>query len=79
MGDERSLVPVERLAKQMKDPQVQQAAQECLPFLQMRAQEKERALTLLRPSEASPTPETLLRPTSATNNDAQEQLLRPLE
>lgn len=79
IGDERALVPVERLAMQTKYPQVQQAAQECLPYLQTRAQEKERVLTLLRPSDSPTAPETLLRPTSAATDDAQEQLLRPTE
>ncbi|HZT41720.1 MAG TPA: HEAT repeat domain-containing protein [Chthonomonadaceae bacterium] len=79
IGDERALVPVERLAAKTKYPAVQQAAQECLPYLQTRAQEKERALTLLRPSDAGPIPETLLRPTSSATDNMQEQLLRPTE
>ena len=79
IGDEKAIIPVERLVAQTKYSNIQQAAQECLSYLQTRAQEKVQALTLLRPSDTNPPIETLLCPTSAANDNAQEQLLRPLE
>jgi hypothetical protein len=59
---------------------IRQAAEGCLPYLEIRAEEKKQAQTLLRASEASNTAasETLLRAAEATANvTPAEQLLRP--
>jgi hypothetical protein len=70
-----------RAALQQEEHQinrVQQAAQNCLPFLEQRAEQKERQETLLRPSAAVVHPETLLRPmTALPDTEPVEQLLQP--
>jgi HEAT repeat protein len=85
IGDERALPEVEWLAMENADldsdvpPEVRRAAQECLPFLQLRAEQAEQARTLLRastPTDAA-APDTLLRPAQARADDTlPEQLLR---
>jgi hypothetical protein len=80
IGDQRAIEPVTRLTAH-KDPQIREAAQECLSFLQARTTEQQHAMTLLRPSDAmSATPEMLLRPAAAGDSGkSQEQLLRSVE
>jgi hypothetical protein len=59
---------------------IRQAALECIPYLEIRAEEKKQAQTLLRASEASSTAdsERLLRAAEATGSETPaEQLLRP--
>lgn len=58
--------------------EIRQAAQECLPFLEQRAEEERLARTLLRAADASATtPDLLLRPVSTGDHAAlAEQLLR---
>lgn len=81
IGDERALPNVEALTRDPYIfPAVRQAAWDCLPYLQIRAEQAEQAQTLLRASSGSEiSPGTLLRPAqgvSTSSNDAQE-LLRP--
>ena len=81
IGDERALANVEALTRDTEIfPKVRQAARDCLPYLQIRAEQAKQAQTLLRASSGYEiAPETLLRPASgvsAASNDAQE-LLRP--
>ncbi|HZO86760.1 MAG TPA: HEAT repeat domain-containing protein [Chthonomonadaceae bacterium] len=79
IGDERALPNVEWIIESNEPLDVRRAAEECLPYLKMRAEYSEQAQTLLRaaePSEAA-APDTLLRPAqSAAQTDA-SQLLRP--
>ena len=81
IGDERALANVTALTGNSSvSPSVKQAARECLPYLQIRAEQAKQAQTLLRASSSNAAaPETLLRPASGVStasNDAQE-LLRP--
>jgi hypothetical protein len=63
IGDERALPKVEKLAVS-SDPKIAEAARECLPFLQERAERARQAQTLLRPASAADAVPTadLLRP-----------------
>ena len=81
IGDERALPNVSALIREPDIfPVVRQAARDCLPYLQVRAEQAQQAQTLLRASSGSEiAPQTLLRPAqgvSSALNDAQE-LLRP--
>ena len=81
IGGLRELPLVEQLAaipiRTHMDQQLQQAAMECLPYLQIRAEEQRQQTTLLRPSAASVTGDELLRATlPATPIMPDEQLLR---
>lgn len=79
IGDERALPKVEAIAsKQNAYPvEVITAARECLPSLRQLAEASRQANTLLRASEPSPAPETLLRAASGTTVEQSDQLLRP--
>ncbi|HZO89504.1 MAG TPA: hypothetical protein VFB38_14345 [Chthonomonadaceae bacterium] len=82
IGDSRVLPHVEHLAKgkgfAAKDSRIQQAAEECLPFLCERIAGQDAAETLLRGSSASnPTPDQLLRPTAGAPKTEARQLLWP--
>lgn len=59
--------------------QVTDAAHECLPFLEQRAEMRRQAAMLLQPASAPPTvdPDALLRPASAPPAVPEGQLLRP--
>jgi HEAT repeat protein len=59
--------------------EVRKAAQECLPYLRVRAEEARQAKTLLRPTGISETVagETLLRSAQGATSTEVEQLLRP--
>ena len=81
IGDERALANVAALTEDSTvSPSVKPAARDCLPYLQIRAEQAKQAQTLLRASSGNEVaPETLLRPASGVStasNDAQE-LLRP--
>ncbi len=82
IGDYQALPYVEKLlegeGQAAKDPQVQEAARECLPFLQQLAQQEQARQTLLRAAAATPEThsETLLRPASGVPTVDPEQLLR---
>lgn len=58
---------------------IQEAARQCLPFLQIRAAERKQMQTLLRPAGLTDTPEVLLRPAVARGERSSEQLLRIVE
>lgn len=80
VGDESALPAVERLANNAGEvplpSEVVVAAQECLPFLQHRAEEQRNRHTLLRGSYvAEASPDTLLRPAQEVTQDP-HQLLR---
>ena len=83
IGDQRELPLVEQLAaievRTHMDQQLQQAAAECLPYLQIRAEEQRQQTTLLRPSASasSVNSDVLLRATlPAVSAAPDEQLLR---
>lgn len=81
IGDEKALQQVERMAQlpysRNYPKRVVEAAQECLPFLQQRAEQSRQANTLLRASESSTSPETLLRAAQEETSVPPEELLRP--
>ena len=88
VGGAKELATVERLAQglptlqsAMKVPlEIREAAQACLPFLQVRAGEQHARKQLLRASVApAVSDKTLLRPASARPEDHPEQLLRASE
>jgi hypothetical protein len=61
------------------DPELEQAAEDCLLFLQQRYEQTRLSQTLLRASDAGThAPETLLRPVASQQEAQPEQLLRPL-
>jgi hypothetical protein len=80
VGDEKALPEVQKLLeKKTTDPlqlQVKEAAQECLPFLKIRAEQAELARTLLRASSDTGSPDTLLRPAHFTGSESANELLR---
>jgi hypothetical protein len=76
VGDETALPVVEKLAKSAGDTQVRFAAQECLPFLQQRADQVRVEQTLLRASGPGSSADVLLRPASNGAEAAPQQLLR---
>ena len=82
VGDSEAVPVVERLANgegyAKRDKAIQQAAQNCLPFLYERGENETQRQTLLRASQpAANAPVTLLRPASAAPATAPNQLLRP--
>lgn len=80
IGDEKALAEVEWLAENDEDApaEVRQAAQDCLPFLRIRAEEVRQAQTLLRASApvTEIAPDTLLRPAQGSVEADPNQLLR---
>jgi hypothetical protein len=81
VGDVRALAVVENLAKGRRvttDPhRVQAAAQDCLPFLQVRCDQQRASQTLLRASTAVGTPaDILLRPAQGNGATEASELLR---
>lgn len=78
IGDEKALPKVEHIAEAKSGylADVVIAAQECLPFLRLRAEQSRQANTLLRASEAATAPEMLLRPAAEASSEP-TQLLRP--
>ena len=78
-GDAEAIPAVERLNSPVWGRRIFQAANECLPFLQARADQHRLAQTLLRPSACSvETSDVLLRPAMGTTDGTpSEQLLRP--
>ncbi len=81
IGDARALPVVDNLAAGRcvtTDPKrVQAAAQDCLPFLQIRCDRQQASQTLLRASSASETPaDTLLRPAQGIGPAESSELLR---
>ena len=83
IGDWKSAPTVLKLSQSARDPQLRQAAAECLPALQSIAEKQVVGITLLRASSAADAantaPETLLRPASPTSDAQPETLLRPLK
>ncbi len=79
IGDERALANVAALTDDSSvSPSVKLAARECLPYLQIRAEQAKQAQTLLRASSGNETaPETLLRPAQGVAPNDERQLLRP--
>lgn len=81
-GDQRELDLVRRIAEMdartPRQIELKQAALECLPHIERRAQEVQHTQTLLRPSDASAPilSETLLRPSADSTATPSEQLLR---
>ena len=76
IGDEKAVPHVAKLARTARNPQVRVAAQECLPFLQQRAEQTRIEQTLLRASMSTDSPDMLLRPTIAVAPTEPQQLLR---
>lgn len=84
VGDEKALPVVTKLAAEggcsaQSRAVVQNAAQECLPYLQSRVESKRVGEQLLRASSGdagATAPEQLLRPASGTGETPPEQLLR---
>jgi hypothetical protein len=79
IGDDHAVSRVEELISKSKSTAVRNAAEECLPFLQARAEETRQARTLLRAShtEAVVAVDMLLRPAAGTQAEtAPEELLR---
>lgn len=76
IGDEKAIPRVEKLARSARNLQVRAAAQECLPYLTVRAEQARVEQTLLRASTPAASPDTLLRPTVAASPTEPQQLLR---
>ncbi len=77
IGDGAELEAVERLLQNaIGDVEVRDAALNCLPFLQLRAQQMQSSQTLLRASEHATTPDILLRPAANAQTEDETQLLR---
>lgn len=88
VGGAKELMVVERLSRGLSHPmspakipdEVRNAAAECLPFLQQRADEQRDGAQLLRASSVRSTPhEALLRPALSPPGAPPEQLLRSAE
>jgi hypothetical protein len=84
IGDGRELATVRKIGELKPRTPVEErlraAANECIPYLEIRATERDRAQTLLRASGApdSPAAEILLRPATASGAAVSgDQLLRP--
>lgn len=78
IGDEKALTKVEAIASDRFNPDdILLAAQACLPFLRERSEALRQAHTLLRASEPTTAPETLLRPVQGSAPVEANQLLRP--
>lgn len=80
IGDAKAIPHVERIIAGPVTPPVRRAAEECLPYLRLRAEQEQQAQTLLRASTAVEVamPETLLRPAQGAVSSDTSQLLRPL-
>lgn len=81
IDDPRALPDVERIAQGkvtvvLRDAEVRNAAQRCLPYLQQAAEQLHQQETLLRSSQISGASENLLHPATATTDTAVHQLLR---
>ncbi len=80
VGDTNALPVVQRLAEGAgpgKDRSIREAAQQCLPYLQQRADQESASRQLLRAADATgTTPESLLRPATESSDTTPEQLLR---
>ena len=84
VGGAQDLLTVERLAQgkgyAKRNKEIREAAQDCLPYLQARADGQELRQTLLRASsESGDNSGTLLRPAHAANITDPAQLLRASE
>lgn len=82
VGDSKALSVVERLAKRdvktVGEKRIQEAAKQCLPALQLRAEEQRSSQTLLRAADVSSrATDTLLRAATGMQEAQSEQLLRP--
>ena len=82
VGDSSALPIVEKLAREeaktVDQRRIQEAAQECLPALRLRAQKERDPHTLLRATgSAGNDTETLLRAATTVQETPPEQLLRP--
>ncbi|HLK61098.1 MAG TPA: hypothetical protein VKU00_31335 [Chthonomonadaceae bacterium] len=82
VGDARALPVVQKLAnrtdRSAAAQSIRAAAQECLPFLELRAAQEQASQTLLRASGVNATPpDTLLRPVQNPIQVPAEELLRP--
>lgn len=80
IGDSKAVALVERLAEKARDPQVREAALECLPMLQERATIEQSNATLLRAADPTrglaTSPDMLLRPAFAAQTTDPTELLR---
>ena len=79
IGDSAELEAVERLLyvqNAILIVEIKDVALNCLPFLQLRAQQLQSSQTLLRASEHATTPDILLRPAADTQTEDKTQLLR---
>jgi len=81
VGDVRALPLVEGLVLHGRTMDVRRAARECLPYLELRADEARLARTLLRaaPAEAVVASNVLLRPAAEADRAATAHLLRAVE
>jgi hypothetical protein len=81
VGDSKTLPFVERLAKGEArtegEKRLQEAAQDCLPALQLRVKLESHSRTLLRAAHALTGTETLLRPATGRPDTDPQSLLRP--
>ena len=82
IGDARALPVVLKLAhradRSAAGQSIREAAQECLPFLEVRAAQQQASQTLLRASDVSAMPpDILLRPVQNPTDVPAEELLRP--
>jgi hypothetical protein len=81
VGDSEDLAFVEGLAngrgKLRKDPEVREAAKQCLAYLERRAEMEKASKMLLRPAEASGGDEMLLRAAGGAGDNNPDHLLRP--
>ncbi len=76
IGDEKAVPHVEKLARTARNPQVRFAAQECLPYVQQRAEHARVEQTLLRAGTQPDALDTLLRPVVSSAPTEPQQLLR---
>jgi hypothetical protein len=66
-----------RQMKTLDKPRIVRAAQECLPYLQMKAEQRKASNTMLRASDpVTVTPDVLLRPAIGHENPEPQTLLR---
>ena len=84
VGDEKALPIVERLANTASSTPaqrlIQEAAQECLPYMKIRVDKLTAPMSLLRGASAGAAPaESLLRAASLAGTSTSAELLRPNE
>ncbi len=84
IGDERDLPSVQKMAEReastQREKTLREAARQCLPYVEQRAEKNRVANTLLRAATASgPNMESLLRPVASSPRTDYEDLLRPAE